>query len=139
MPEILKLTQMNNATEMMIVIMKLVDFHKKKATKTEGESALKALHHSVNELLLHVRLNNHQLLRVNPLFAFSAKGLCTMQTIEKENTLKVLTKLSEQCDKDRQVAYETYPNNKELVNQLLADLENAFPKETLNKCKKKKK
>ena len=145
--EILKHHEMSNANEMMIVLSKLVGFFDTKSI-SDGEAKLQAINQALNELFLQVRLKNHQLLRVNPLFAFSAKGLCSMQTIEKVNTGKILTKLSEQCDKDRQVAFETYPNNKELqyifvrrkelLNQLLADLETVFPKENLIKCKKKK-
>lgn len=143
--ETLRRHEMYNANEMMIVLSKLVGFF---ATNSNsgGEAELQTINRAINELLSQVRLKNHQLLRVNPLFSFSAKGLCQMQTIEKMNTGKVLTKLSVQCDKDRQIAFETYPHNKELqyvfvrrkelLNQLLADLDNVFPSENLNKCKK---
>lgn len=145
--EILKKHELTSATESILVMTKLVDFFSRKKTKGNQETILKDLQLSINELLQSVKLKNHLLLKIKPIISFSGKALCNLQKIEKKNTEKVINKLSEQCDKDRQVSFEAYPDNKELqyifvrrkeiLLKLTTDLENAFPKEMLNKCEKK--
>lgn len=146
--EVLKLQELTNATEGMLVLTKLLEFYNSK-TAPQRESTVIEVQQSVNDLLKQIHFKNHLLLRIKPLFSFGEKGLCAMQSVEKQNTLKVLNKLSDQCDKDRQIAFETFPADKELqyvfvrrkeiLKQLTSDLEAAFPTDVVGKCAVKKK
>lgn len=146
--EILQKSEFTNANEGMLVMTKLFDFYSRKKPPASQEISIKEIQLSFNELLLRIKLKNHLLLRIKPLFSFSENGLCRMQSLEKENTSKLINKLSQQCDKERQRVFEAFPENKELqyifvrrkeiVNQLAVDLEFAFPRDSLLKCSENK-
>lgn len=123
---------------------RLLDHYGRKNPPFSQEISIKEIQLSLNELLLRIKLKKHLLLRIKPLFSFSENGLCKMQYLEKENTTKLINKLSLQCDTERQKTFEAFPQNKELqyifvrrkeiVNQLATDLEAAFPRELVEKC-----
>lgn len=142
----LKSYQFSDMNFSMLVLVKIVSFYNRQKSEDQKEIMLLKMHTAVNDFLKNIKLSNHYLLSLNPIFSFSKRELCELKKAEVENTEKIIEKLSVQADTDRQNMFEKYPEKKELqyvivrrkeiLNQLKADLESSFSKSIASECVK---